>query len=302
MNIPSDKRKHDYKNGDYQNWLTKVESVKLYKIKPEKVQAMKIRYIRENGTDPEKIKKAKISVNSIIRNAKALFSKKALKFVTSELPERLPFHEIEFEKPGKNRYKSEIRPELLMTAAKAGLSKDQPELYKIFILALGAGLRRTEIDTLTWGQLNFERSTVRVETNAYTEIKSFESEEDVDVDSELLATLRNYKIYRKSIFVINSRVKPRQSITYHHYRCESHFFKLTEWLRSKGITAKNAIHSLRIELGSIICQQWGIYAASAQLRHADIRITRDTYLDKKDRVVVNIGSLSKEPVLKVVSE
>ena len=133
-----------------------------------------------------------------------------------------------------------------MTAAKAELSEDQPQLYKIFILALGAGLRRAEIDTLTWGQLNFERSTVRVETNAYTEIKSFESEEEVYVDSELLATLRNYKIYSKSIFVINSRVKPRQSITYHHYRCQSHFVKLTEWLRSKGITAKNAIHSLRI--------------------------------------------------------
>ncbi len=50
MNIPSDKRNHDYKNGGYQNWLTKVESVKLDKIKPEKVQAWKIHYIRENGT------------------------------------------------------------------------------------------------------------------------------------------------------------------------------------------------------------------------------------------------------------
>jgi len=67
------------------------------------------------------------------------------------------------------------------------------------------------------------------------------------------------------------------------------------------VKAKNAIHSLRKEFGSLIAQQGGIYAASVQLRHSDIRTTREYYLDKKERTVVPIGKILKEPSVKVVS-
>ena len=139
------------------------------------------------------------------------------------------------------------------------------------------------------------------ETNAYTEVKSSESEEEVDVDPDLLEILRSYKKNSKSVFVINSNVEPRQSVTYHHYRCQIHFDRLIKWLRSKGVKAKNAIHSLRKEFGSLIAQQGGIYTASVQLRHSDIRTTRDYYLDKKERIVLPIGKILKEPSVKVVS-
>jgi len=87
-------------------------------------------------------------------------------------------------------------------------------------------------------------------------------------------------------------VKPRpQSVKNHHYRCNRLFLNLVHWLRGKGITARNALHSLRKEFGSQICAQAGIYAASLALRHSTITITRDYYLDKKQTVVLQIGKL-----------
>jgi len=322
--VKTEYSKYDYVNKGHREWLEKVHSVNLSEITPPKVQAWKIRYIQEHGKDPITTKRAKVSVNSIIRNTKSLFGKKALKFVTLKLPDPLPFEGIELEKPGRARYKSEIEPELLLQAARNELAipiplppydsinpvegrkqrqiaKDKNEQYKIFLIALGAGLRRDEIDTLTWDQLDFGKSIIRVETNVYTEAKSDGSEEDVDVDPDLMEILRAYRIDCQSVFVINSAVKPRQTSTYHHYRCERHFDGLIKWLRSKGVTARTAIHSLRKEFGSFICQEAGIFAASVQLRHSNIHITRDHYLDKKERVTLPIGKMLKESTLKAVS-
>jgi thiamine transporter ThiT len=41
-------------------------------------------------------------------------------------------------------------------------------MFAIYLLALFAGLRRDEIDTLTWGQINFAERRVYVETNEHT--------------------------------------------------------------------------------------------------------------------------------------
>jgi len=308
MKTRSDNSKHDHTNGGYEKWLSRVESVKLSTITPERVQAWKISYIKERGKNPVMTKEARSTVNSIIRSSKALFSEKALKHVTLETPEILALDGIEFEKAGKSRYKSEmngkLKPELLLRAAENELSKEQPESYLIFLLAIGAGLRRDEIDTLTWDQVIDERLTIRVETNAYTEAKSPESEEEVDVDPKIMEALRSYKTeHSKSVFVLNSRVQPKPSVSsYHHYRCTRHFNNLIKWLREKGIKNRHPIHALRKEFGSHLANEKGIYAASVQLRHANIGITRDHYLDKKERATFPIGQMLQDSELKVVSK
>jgi integrase len=197
-----------------------------------------------------------------------------------------------------------LKPELLLRAAENELSKEQPESYLIFLLAIGAGLRRDEIDTLTWDQVIDERLTIRVETNAYTEAKSPESEEEVDVDPKIMEALRSYKIeHSKSVFVLNSRVQPKPSVSsYHHYRCTRHFNNLIKWLREKGIKNRHPIHAMRKEFGSHIAKEKGIYAASVQLRHANIGITRDHYLDKKERATFPIGQMLQDSELQVVSK
>src|SRR6185503_18494844 len=110
----------------------------------------------------------------------------------------------------------------------------------------------------------------------------------------LLEILKTYmpKPGKGSPFVIVSSIRPRpQAASYHHYRCDRLFKELIEWLRSKGITARNALHTLRKEFGSQICAQAGIYAASMALRHSTITITREHYVDKKQPAVFQVSKL-----------
>jgi len=93
--------------------------------------------------------------------------------------------------------------------------------------------------------------------------------------------------------VIESPIRPRLSATYRHYRCNKVFESLFSWLRSKGIRSANPLHTLRKEFGSRINDTYGIYAASRALRHADIAITSQHYLDKKSRTAVGLGHLLK---------
>lgn len=294
--ISGDLSKHDHTGAGYRAWLERVHAVRLDKLTPERVQRWRVAYIRKAEGNPLQEKRARVTVNSILRNSKSLFSeRKILRHMRSvPLPSPLPLAGVELDTVRPGRYKSEISADLLITAARNELAQEQPEAFKIFMLALGAGLRRDEIDSLLWDQVNWEAARIKVETNAHTAAKSDDSEGEIDVDPDLLDMLRTYKAGSRSKFVIESRVAPRPGATWHHYRAQRHFDALVKWLRGKGVTARNAIHSLRKEFGSIICQQGGIHIASRQLRHADIRITSQTYADKRERVVVKMG-LPKGP-------
>jgi hypothetical protein len=61
------------------------------------------------------------------------------------------------------------------------------------------------------------------------------------------------------------------------------------------------LHTLRKEFGSKINDAHGIYAASRALRHADIAITSQHYLDKKSCATVGLGHLLKGVSENVVS-
>ena len=65
--------------------------------------------------------------------------------------------------------------------------------------------------------------------------------------------------------------------------------ELNDWLRSKGVRQKKAIHSLRKESGSLIASAYGIEAARRHLGHRDIRTTSSHYVDKKKRVEVKLS-------------
>jgi integrase len=90
------------------------------------------------------------------------------------------------------RYRSAIDAEKLTGAATAELSSDDPEAYKAFLLALGAGLRRIEIDRLEWSAFRWQHSVIRIEPTQHFDVKTEHSIGDVPVDPELLSILRGY--------------------------------------------------------------------------------------------------------------
>jgi integrase len=305
--IDGGKEKHDYVNGGHKAWMEKVHSVKLERLTPERVNDWKVRELKAASKNPLQLKHASVTARSILLSSKALFSPNIRKHLTLRLPAPLPFEGVTLPEAGKSRYKSEIDPSVLLIAAKRELAEGilgedqpanpQPELFKIALLALGAGLRRDEIDKLQWKQILWQKNAIRVETTEHGSTKSAESEADVDVDPGLLAILKTYmpKPGKGSPFVIESSVEARpQSIKNHHYRCNRSFKQLVTWLRGKGLKSRNALHALRKEFGSQICAQAGIFAASVALRHSSINLTREYYLDKKQPAFLSVTKLMQQ--------
>lgn len=95
--------------------------------------------------------------------------------------------------------------------------------------------------------------------------------------------------------MIESPIQTRPEATRnHHYRCNRLLQEAVEWRRGKGLTARNALHSLRKEFGSQICAQAGIYAASVALRHSSITLTREFYIDKKQPTFLAISRMMQD--------
>jgi integrase len=234
---------------------------------------------------------ARTSVNSLLRKAKSLFSTKRLRFVGSlGLPFSGPFEGVEFEPRQSMRYHILVSLEKLTAEALRELPAQE---LKIFLLASMAGLRRNEIDKLEWSAFRWEQSVLRIENSMHFQTKNERSRGDVDLDPELSALFRELYANRTGSFVIESHIGPRRSSTYRHYRCNMIFKSLFAWLRPKGVSSANPLHTLRKEFGSRINDVHGIYAASRALRHADIAITSQHYLDKKSRATVGLGHLLK---------
>jgi integrase len=265
--------KHDYVNGGQKQWLERIHAVRLEKLTPEKINDWKVRELKAASKSPLQLKHASVTLRSILLSSKALFNPNIRKHLTLRLPTPLPFEGVTLPEVGKSRYKSEIDPAVILIAARRELAEgingdDQhvsprPELFKILLLALGAGMRRDEIDKLQWRNIQWSKNTIRVETTEYGSTKSADS--------------------------------PRpESVKNHHYRCNHSFKELVAWLRSKGLKARNALHALRKEFGSQICAQAGIYAASVALRHSSINLTREYYIDKKQPAFFGVSKLMQE--------
>jgi integrase len=268
-----------------------IDSASLAMFSAEALQAWRIRFVQRAGANPAKQRSARISCNSMLRQARALFSKKILKFMSGlNSPEPLPFTAVDFYPRESMRYQSKIDPAVLLQAASAELAVSDSEAFKALLLALGAGLRRGEIDRLLWRQVNFDVGVIHIETTEAGGLKSEDSAGGVPIDPALVALLRGYRAKTKGLFVIEGGVNGAGPRAWgQRYRCDDVFVRLMAWLRGKGVEGAKPLHTLRKEAGSIVATKAGIYAASRFLRHADIQVTSQHYADHKERVTVELG-------------
>ena len=293
--------RHDYAAEGRQNggardaWLAKVDAVNLSTITPAKIQKWKQSFVTDRGAGGALDEKtARGTANSILRKAKGLFSKTVL-LVTSELnlPSPLPFDGVALFKKKqlkKMRYESKIDAPALFRAAIEELPKIDEEAFKIFLLGILAGLRKGEIDSLLWKNVDFEAGKISVEVTNYGGTKSDDSENWVSADKELVEILRGYRAKAGGQFVIESTEAPRPGVD-GFYRAEKSFQRLYAWLKGKGVNDSKPLHTLRKEAGTLVYERFGILAASRHLRHSDIRITTQFYADQKERVSTGLGSL-----------
>jgi integrase len=228
----------------------------------------------------------------VIRNAKALFSKKIVRKLgqSVSLPDPLPFSTISTHDKRSLRYHSRIDVPALFRAA---ISELDQEPLKCFILCVALGLRKKESDTLQWSQIDLERGTVTLEDTDAVKLKSEASGGTVAIDTELMPLFRGWREdVPEDLFVLRGNA-PRPDSTWAYYRAEETHRRLLEWLRAQpGLDVQKPLHTLRKECGSLVAQRHGIHAASRFLRHSDITITSKFYVDDKERVTPGLGELA----------
>ena len=330
VRLPDKMKKFDYINGGAEAWQNLVDKVPLQKLAPACIREWQTNHLKNFLNNPAKHKSATKTTNSCIRAGKAIFAEKVKKRLPHlVLPEPCPFEDMKTAREGITRYRSEIRdPESLLLCGatelaeatteseiqslweatggsgkapiptpsesiRATLSAERKrEAFKVLIIGLTAGLRRGEIDKLLWAQIDFGRGQINVETTDVHQPKA-DSEGSIMIDPEILELFKQWKESSESRFVIDG-VDPKVGSERTHYRANRAQVELLTWLKSKGIKARNPIHSLRKEFGSIICAQAGVYVASRLLRHASIAMTAAIYTDDRKKVTSGLGSaLSK---------
>jgi integrase len=268
--------------------------VKLASLTSEKIGLWRTQFIRR-AANPLKEKSARVSANSFILQARALFSKEALARVRDvvEIPEPVPFSGIKVERMRVARYRATFDFATLIESARSELAEREPEQFKIFLLAAMAGMRRNEIDKLPWSAFRFDEGLIRIEATEHFRAKSQSSEGDVLVDPELIEIFRGFHARRKGDFVIESDCEPARVgvATYEHYRCGHDIRALLAWLRSHGVVSRTPLHTLRKEYGSQINSRFGLTAAQEMLRHSNIHTTATHYVENKQRSVLGFGHL-----------
>lgn len=292
----SDRQRYDYKGGGRAEWLAKVHAVRLALLTPEKVQQWKIDFLKSANPDPISQRQKKVSCNTTLRQAKSLFAPDVLANLGNavELPPVLPFSKIQFEPRQSLKYAGGLDIDKLIAAAGNDLAQSAPEQFKIFLLGCMAGLRRREIDLLEWSSFLWDSNEIEIKETKHFKAKSDDSYGKIQVDPEFMAIFRGFHARATGQFVIESN-RPPMFARWNRYRCQPHFEKLTDWLRSKGVDGDKPVHILRKEFGSAINAKGGIHAASSALRHADINITSQFYTDKRARVTAGFGHLLKAP-------
>jgi integrase len=230
--------------------LERVHAIKLEDVTPQCIQEWKRKFLARAGEDPLALRSARVSVNSFMRRAKCLFAPKNIRHLELSLSAVSPFSGVAAEKKQNVRYRSGFDAVALLGSASAELALNDPEEFKILLLALTAGLRAHEIDLLEWDAFDFATGTLTIQPTRYYQPKSEYSLGTVDLEPELVEIFRGFRARAQSAFVIESSLPPKSGLRYDYYRCRPHFRRLYTWLRTHGVAGRTPLHTLRKEYGS----------------------------------------------------
>ncbi len=288
--VERSKKRFGPRKGGSADYRAKIDATSLEVLTLPAVQKWRLEYAKQAKTPAEE-RSRMTSCNSTIRQARSLFAAKILKFLPGlRLPDPIPFHAVEFFPRQSAKYFSRIDARALLQEAHRELAKSDPPAFLAMLLALSAGLRKGEIDSLQWHQVDFNRQLIRVESTDSASLKTADSRDEVSIDENTIAILRGFHAKKKGHFVINGDGAASGPKKWgQNYRAGAVFDNLTDWLRKHGVTARKPLHELRKELGALVTAEHGIYAASRVLRHSNVATTAAHYSDLKTKPIVNVG-------------
>lgn len=276
-------------------WREQADKLALTTLTPVAVEDWKLAFVKPHRGNPLAEQKAIRSMTSYLRNARALFSRRVLDAMRKHgvtLPDPIPFAGVQVGgKAGSTRYRSAIDARALLRDARAELADTDPDAYAVILLALGAGLRRSEVDALQWQAVMPARGIIRVQTTAQRRAKSVESEGDVVCDAGLFTELEKTRRPGSTLYVVEPDTEHPRTRAAQCYRAKATFDRVITWLRTHGVLSAKPLHTLRKEFGSLVADAGDIHQAMLQLRHAQISTTQAFYADRRNRATVSVGAL-----------
>jgi hypothetical protein len=274
-----------------------VHVSRIRQLTPERVESFRATVSRRNRPA------APITVNTIIRNAAAIFSKEAMRAYSRRgLNLENPFAGLRHRRVRLKPY-TPLRRDVLSTVwtnglrlldgdknfnpdgAPAGipdLRQPQPGMFALLLLELGLGLRRNEADKAEWSWV-IERSEqdilLSIRETPYFRPKSKEARL-VPVQSEIHELLLKVK-RPKDPFIVPG-AEPRiygagDEPKHLCYRCNGTHRALAAWLRWQGVNDPKPCHLLRKEFGSLVATQFGLFHAQKLLGHSTPVVTAAFY-------------------------
>lgn len=161
-----------------------------------------------------------------------------------------------------------------------------PDVFAIFLLELGLGLRRNEADKAEWSWViegADERRFLEVrETAAFTP-KSKQSRV-IPIDPAVWQALNDVKSDTRFI-VPGPEQKPKRAADGTKsavYRCDRAHRILVTWLRKAGVSDTKPCHSLRKEFGSYVATSFSLFHAQKLLGHSTPAVTSAYYASLTD--------------------
>lgn len=285
---------------------------RLDKLEPKQVEKFKDDYLLEAAKQKRKDESAKVSLNTQIRNAAAMFSKRLLAaYKAAGHTIANPFEGQQVRGVDLQTYKAvdqEVYDTVWRDAAllrdgdpKAKASDEKaprweqhdfrkPNLsaYAILLLSFGLGLRRNECDKgqRDWFHvLNGERY-ITVQETPHFKPKSKEAR-TIHVDPDLWAELKAVMGASVSPFIVPGPLpkqhepgkQPRNIV----YRCDAAHRALAAWLKARGFKDSKPIHQARKEFGSFVANdpKLGLHHAQRLLGHSSPNVTAQYYAGHK---------------------
>ncbi|RBP38158.1 phage integrase family protein [Roseimicrobium gellanilyticum] len=270
-------------------WHAKVRAVQLDLVTPVVVESFRQEMLKSAGQDHLKRAKAATTSNSYIRCAASMFAPKlSVHFQDFELPAINPFRTTRPLPEPSHRYVSSIDASDLLKLARTELETSQPEVYLVIVLALCCGMRRAEIDRLTWEQVDLAGGHIWIRTTAYSRPKARNSESRIDLAPEVVHILKTHRhSWEAGPFVIPGSLDLKVRV-----RCMPTFAKALQWLRSHGVKSVTALHTLRKEAGSLIFSQVGSIDVAADFLRNDVKVAREHYIGRKQRLQLQFPELA----------
>lgn len=270
------------------SWKKSVDGLPLNQVTSHRIEQFRSFMLESANGDPLRRAKAITTTNFYIRAGGSMFSKKVQKhYADFVVPESNPFNEAGQLPEPSHRYVSKIDIGLLLSKAETDLREDYPASYIAFLLSLYCGMRRGEIDRLTWDQIDLNERFIWIRTTEYFTPKAKNSEDRIDMPILVTTALKEYRETNNwGVFVLPGPVPVAETVL----RSKNSFRLLLTWLRLNGVDHIQALHTLRKEAGSLMFAQTGSIDQAASFLRNHPSVARAHYIGRKSRLELNMDS------------